>query len=44
MHGLIGQTWLNNVYAGNREYEGEVSDYLVQDGIWGHDFNFNLYH
>jgi len=43
MHGLIGQTWRNNVYAGGREYEGEVSDYLVQDGLWGKEFAFNLY-
>jgi hypothetical protein len=43
MHGLIGQTWRNNVYAGDREYEGEVSDYQVADGIWGKDFAFNLY-
>jgi len=43
MHGLIGQTWRNTVYAGNRQYEGEVPDYQVADGLWGSDFNFNLY-
>jgi len=43
MHGLIGQTWRNNVYAGDREYEGEVTDYQVASGLWGKDFAFNLY-
>jgi hypothetical protein len=43
MHGLIGQTWRNTVYAGDREYEGEVSDYQIASGIWGSDFTFNLY-
>jgi len=43
MHGLIGQTWRNNLYAGEREYEGSVADYQVTDGLWGHDFYFNLY-
>jgi len=43
MHGLIGQTWRNNVYAGDREYEGEVTDYQVAGGLWSSDFTFNLY-
>jgi len=43
LHGLIGQTWRNTIYAGDREYEGEVSDYQVANGLFGSDFTFNLY-
>jgi len=44
MHGLLGQTWKNVEYTDGSSIEGTVTDYLVQDGLYGSDFTFNQYH
>jgi len=44
IHGLIGQTWRNIEYSHDREYAGDVADYMLNDGLWGHEFVYNLYH
>lgn len=49
MHGIIGQTWQGGkplalpVKGGQPAVEGEEDNYIVQDGLWGIDFKFNLY-
>lgn len=43
LHGLIGQTWRNIEYPNEREYEGDISDYQLQDGLWGKQSTFNLF-
>jgi hypothetical protein len=41
-HGLLGQTWQLKRYKGTvKEIEGDVDDYVVEDGIFGNDFIFN---
>jgi hypothetical protein len=43
-HGLLGQTWQLKEYKGSvKEIEGEVDDYVVEDGLFGNDFLFNQY-
>jgi len=40
VHGVIGQTWKNAVYCGQRMYEGEWEDYEVK-GLFDNDFRYN---
>jgi hypothetical protein len=43
-HGLLGQTWQLKQYMGSvKEIEGEVDDYVVEDGIFGNNFIFNRF-
>lgn len=43
-HGLLGQTWQNKRYKGQKipEIEGDVDDYVIADNdLYGSDFIFN---
>jgi hypothetical protein len=41
-HGLLGQTWQLKRYKGMvKEIEGDVDDYVVEDGLFGNSFIFN---
>jgi len=43
IHGILGQTWKNVEYDDGSDIEGTVSDYHVQDGLYGTDFTFNQF-
>jgi len=46
-HGLLGQTWKvkNKNKSSHNQWnlDGEVDDYLVEDGLFGSEFPFNKF-
>jgi len=42
LHGLIGQTWRNVVYANQKLYQGDITEYLLNN-IADHNFVYSLY-
>jgi len=43
-HGLLGQTWNTAVYSNRwKHIEGQLFSYVVADGIFGTDFDFNRF-
>jgi len=43
-HGLLGQTWSSKTYANRwKHIEGQLFSYVVNDGLFGSDFEFNRF-
>lgn len=43
-HGILGQSWSTKTYQNRwKHIQGQLFDYVVQDGILGHDFKYNRF-